>query len=211
MSEKKMVRRSVAIALGIVCIILVAGLGVMIYVSYSPTSGSSNASYEVKIDQLQGWLDGNKSQILDLQNQNNQFLAWLDGNETLLNQTQAWLGGNITAYDNYVSDHHYTDSEYNSLMAPKLVTVHLLSDDGGLPFQSRRLHIIGSIVNVGMNPASNSTLHVTAYISQVLAINTDIQVGTINGESWTYIDQTITYSGGTALSSWTITPQWTSS
>ncbi|MGA2309511.1 MAG: hypothetical protein ABSG57_08190 [Candidatus Bathyarchaeia archaeon] len=90
---RKMVRRSVAITLGMVCIILVASLGVMAYVSYSPTSGSSNAALQAKIDQLQ---------------------EWLAGNETLLSQTQAWLSGNITTYNSYVADHHHTDEDYTN-------------------------------------------------------------------------------------------------
>ena len=168
--EKKVIGRSVAIALGIACIILVAGIGgVMAY--YTMQINNKNAMY-----------------------------------------------------DSYVSAHSHTNTEFNtlqsnytslnsqvaSLQAPKLVKVYLQSDDGGLPFQSRRLHIYGSLVNVGTNPAYNSKLHVVAYISQVVAIDTYIELGRINGESSTYIDQTITYSGGTPLSSWTITPQWTS-
>lgn len=45
MSYKKMVGRNVAIALGIVCIILVAGLAVVLLLSYSPTSGSLQTTY----------------------------------------------------------------------------------------------------------------------------------------------------------------------
>jgi hypothetical protein len=65
MSEKKMVRRSVAVALGIICIILVASLAETLVV-----------------------LDGANQQNTNLQNQNKQLQTWLDGNETLLNQTQ---------------------------------------------------------------------------------------------------------------------------
>jgi hypothetical protein len=118
MSEKKMVRRSVAVALGIICIILVASLGMMAYVSYSPTSSSSTATLQTKIDQLQGWLDDNKT-LLD------QTQTWLSGNVTsyeaqisILNaritQLQTWLDGNITAYNAYVADHHHTDEDYSN-------------------------------------------------------------------------------------------------
>lgn len=71
--SKKMVSRSVAIALGIICIILIA------FIAYFTVTGiSATNSYN------------------NLQNQNKQLQAWLDGNETVLNQTQTWLIGNET-------------------------------------------------------------------------------------------------------------------
>jgi hypothetical protein len=65
MSEKKMISRNVAIGLGIVCIILAASLA---------------EAFSV--------LNGANQQNTDLQNQNRQLQSWLDGNVTLLNQTQ---------------------------------------------------------------------------------------------------------------------------
>jgi cell division protein FtsB len=63
---KKVVGRSVAIALGIICILLIASIAY-----FSITGISSQNNYN------------------NLQNQNKQLQKWLDGNETLLNQTQA--------------------------------------------------------------------------------------------------------------------------
>jgi len=63
---KKMISRNVPIALGIICIVLVA------LIAYFTVTGiSATNSYT------------------SLQNQNKQLQAWLDGNETLFNQTQA--------------------------------------------------------------------------------------------------------------------------
>jgi hypothetical protein len=91
----KVVGRNVAIALGIICLVLVASLGVVVYMVYSPTG------QQTRINQLQTWLDGNK---------------------TLLSQTQTCLSGNVTAlqnevgqYNAYVADHHATDEGYGSL------------------------------------------------------------------------------------------------
>ncbi len=75
-----MVKRSVAVALGIICILLIA---VIAY--FSITGISAQNSYN------------------NLQNQNNQLQAWLDGNETLLNQTETWLDNNITYYNSQIS------------------------------------------------------------------------------------------------------------
>jgi hypothetical protein len=51
-SEKKVVRRSVAIALGGISIILVAALGVVAYMSYSSTSTTSVTSLQKQINDL---------------------------------------------------------------------------------------------------------------------------------------------------------------
>jgi len=63
---KKIVWKSVPIALGLICIVLIA------FIAYFAVAGiSAQNSYN------------------NLQNQNNQLQTWLDGNQTLLNQTQA--------------------------------------------------------------------------------------------------------------------------
>jgi hypothetical protein len=104
--SKKMVDRNVAIALGIICILLIA---VIAYFSVTGVSAqNSYNSLKNQNNQLQTWLSGNKTLLSQTQ-------TWLVGNETLLGRTQTWLAGNITAYNNYVNDHHHTDEDYNSL------------------------------------------------------------------------------------------------
>jgi DNA-binding transcriptional ArsR family regulator/regulator of replication initiation timing len=124
--------RSVAVTLGVVCILLIAGLGgATAY--YTMTINSKND----KINQLNGTIADQidaiaslKANITNLMNQETQLQAELNGNETSLNQTQAllsetqtWLSGNITAYNNevnlynsYVADHHYTDEDYTTFL-----------------------------------------------------------------------------------------------
>jgi cell division protein FtsB len=64
--QKKMVSRNVAVALGLVCIVLIA------FIAYFTITGiSAQNSYN------------------NLQNQNKQLQTWLDGNETLVTQIQA--------------------------------------------------------------------------------------------------------------------------
>ena len=71
------------------------------------------------------------------------------------------------------------------------------------------LHIYGYICNVGTNSAYNCKLHIVAYQSGgVKAIDTYIDLGTIDGESWKSVDSYIFYSGS-PLESWEITPEWT--
>ena len=83
MSEKKIIGRNVAVALGIICVILLSGLaGAMSY--YTSIINSKN------------------SEIQTLTDQKNQLQTWLNGNATLLNQTQTWLQDNITYYNSVV-------------------------------------------------------------------------------------------------------------
>jgi hypothetical protein len=80
--ERKVVGRTIAISLGIICIILAVGLvgAVADYTSI---------------------LTGKDNDISALTNRNNQLQIWLNANKTL--------------YNNYVANHHNTDSDYNSL------------------------------------------------------------------------------------------------
>jgi len=127
---RKVVGRGVAIALGIVCVLLIASLGgAMAYYTMTIndknntidsinaqlaaiTGNSTNTNATEIIDQL-------NANITNLMNQVTELQTELSGNETslsqtqvLLSKTQAWLSGNITAYNAYVADHHHTDEEY---------------------------------------------------------------------------------------------------
>jgi flagellar basal body-associated protein FliL len=90
-NEKKVVGRNVVIVLGIVCIILVAGIGgVMAY--YMRTVTDKNITYD------------------SLQSAYNDYVAnhhYTDSEHFSLQST----------YNDYVSSHHNTNSEYDSLQA----------------------------------------------------------------------------------------------
>lgn|GEM_PF-1979949 len=117
---KKMVRRRVAIALGIICILLMA-----VVVCFSIMGISAQNSYhnlQNQNNQLQAWLDDN---ITYLQNQKNQLQTWLNGNITnyetrlsalnnQINQLQTWLNGNTTSY---ISQINSLNSQITSLNA----------------------------------------------------------------------------------------------
>jgi len=110
---KKIVGKNVAVALGIVCVLLVAGLGGAI-AYYTMAINNKIAAYDSYLsshshsDSDYGSLN---SQVGNLQNQYNQLQAWLNGNETLLNQTQIWLDGNETAL-------RQADPEMASIIVP---------------------------------------------------------------------------------------------
>jgi len=196
MSEKKVVGRNVAIAFGIIAIILTVGLVGAI------------ANYTSILNNKDNTIQTKDSQIQTLTNQKTQLQTWLDGNKTLLNQTQQWLQGNITYYSSQITD---LENQIDSLKAPKLIKVDLRADDNRPWLGTPYLHVYGYICNVGTNWAYNCKLHVVAYQSGgVKAIDTYISLGTIIGESWTSVDSNIYYSGS-ELVSWTITPEWTTS
>ena len=189
MSEKKVVSRSVAIALGIVAIIILVGLVGAIANYTSIISGKDNS------------IVTKDSQIQTLTSQKNQTQTWLDGNITYYNSQINSLNAQITDLENQI----------DSLKAPKLITVHLMSDDNRPWLGTPYLHVYGYICNVGTNTAYNSKIHVVAYQSGgVIAIDTYITRGTISGESWTSVDSNIYYSGS-ELTGWTLTLEWTTS
>jgi hypothetical protein len=90
---KKMVRRSIAIALGIICIILIAGLG------------WAMAYYTMIVNNKNNTISSLSTSNSQLTTNNTNLQLWLNGNITLLEETQSWLQGNITAYNAYVADH----------------------------------------------------------------------------------------------------------
>lgn len=101
---KKMVNRKLAFALGLVCIVLIA------FIAYFTVTGiSAQNSYT------------------NLQNQNKQLRAWLDGNETLLNQIQADnadLTRQIAEQDNTISqlESNTTDLQNQIAIANATIT-----------------------------------------------------------------------------------------
>lgn len=180
MSQKKVVGRSIAIALGVACMILVIGLaGAVAY--YTMMVNNKNADYDNIVDSK--------------------------------NKLETWLAGNITAYQNYMSTHSHTNSEYdslqssyNALRAPLLIGVLNTQDIRGW-FVTPSLHVYGNVVNVGRDTAYNAVLYVEAFQGAVLAFNTTISLGIIPGINFAnYVDSSISYTGN-ALTQWHIWSQ----
>jgi hypothetical protein len=143
------------------------------------------ANYTLIINGKDNTISTKDSQISNLQNQNNDLQTWLEGNITLFN------------------------SERDVLKAPKLV-MDLGYEDVRPYYGTPYLHIHGIVINVGTNVAYNCKLHLVAYQSSVVTIDTYIVLDIINGESWRYVNEKVYYSGS-AITSYTIVPQWTTS
>ena len=94
---KKMVSRNVALALGIICIVLIALIAIFTVTGISAQNSYNNLQNQNK--RLQTWLTENVSQNENLQNQNSQLQTWLNGNITSL-QSQI---NNLTSIVNLVN------------------------------------------------------------------------------------------------------------
>jgi len=177
MSEKKVVGRKVAIALGIICVILVVGLaGVM--VNYTRIINDKDTLY------------------------NNYVAAHSHSNEEYDNYVSTHHYTD-SEYNNYVANHHYTDSEYdslqsqvNSLKAAQLHEVNLKWDFNEPWLGGHYVHVYGVIFNSGTNAAYDVKINVLLYDSNhVLIKSATIMLGNINGKSYQNIDTNIDYSG----------------
>lgn len=151
---KEMVRRRVAIALGIICILLITGLGgAMAY--YVSMHHHTDSDY-----------DSLTSQNTNLQNQNNQLQAWLDGNETLLNQTETWLDGNITYYNSQISS---LDSQIANLQNQKNQLQTSLN--GNITNYETRISSLNTQINQLQTWLNGN---ITSYTSQINSLNSQI-------------------------------------
>ncbi len=193
MMEKTVIGGKVAIALGIICIVFVAGLGATI-ASYTSIIGNKDKA--------------NQNYVSTHSHDNTEFNS-LDASFSDYVETHSHTN---SQYDTYVAGHSHTDQEFDSAVtAPKLVTLDLTTEDdwSTLPFTSSTFHVSGYIVNAGSNAAYNPKIHVVAYkLPDVKAIDDYATLDTIDGESWTTFSSTFVYSGG-PLFNWTVTPQWT--
>jgi uncharacterized phage infection (PIP) family protein YhgE len=134
MSEKKMVRRSVAIALGIICIILAASLGAVTYMSYSPTKGSS-------VTDLQ-------NQINDLNATYNSYVSTHSHTDDEYDTIQTNYQNELNQYSSYVSEHSYTNGQYDSLNSQN---TNLNSQVGNLNNQINQLNTQINQLNLSVN------------------------------------------------------------
>jgi hypothetical protein len=106
--SRKMVRRTVAVSLGIICILLIASLGgIMAYytMKLNDKENEINSANDA-ISRLNAamaneniTLISSNANITNLTKEENQLLTWLNGNVSLLGQTQAWLDGNVSLFD----------------------------------------------------------------------------------------------------------------
>jgi len=206
MSGERIENRNIAIVIGIASIIFVVCLGT--YWTYYIAQD---------VDALKALND----QIHELTNYKSKLETWLAGNITQLQSRLDSLNATYqdyasththmnseydslrSDYDNYVASHHHIDLEYDALKSPRLIGI-LSAEDPRPADELPYLHIFGNVVNTGKDNASDALLFVEAFQGQVLAFNTTVSLGTINGESFAaYVDGKVSYLGD-ALTTWHI-------
>lgn len=140
-------------------------------------------------------------QILNLTHQ----VLNLRNNNELLQSQLATSQTNITDQQNQIKNLEFQIKE---LKNSNLIKVNFNVWDEGQLIGTPTLLIQGYLVNVGSNVAYNCSLHVIAYQNQqVLAINSTVSLGNIDGKSSLYVDLNIGYQGG-YLVSWYTIPKW---
>ena len=115
---------------------------------------------------------------------------------------------NNTDYDTLNTNYDTLNTAYQNIFAAKLVKVNIVGNDSRSLSGTQSLNVTGYVVNVGSNTAYDGKLCIIAYSSEVKTIETDIILGTIPGEVGVSVDTSLPYSGD-ALTSWTLTPTWT--
>jgi hypothetical protein len=146
---KRLIRRSIAMALGIICILLIASMGgVLVYYTVIINKKENElGSANKMISQL-------NTNVTDLQNQDKQLQTWLDGNETLLNQTQAnntnlqnqidLLNSNATNLQNQVNNFHVGSTTNSTILFDN----EIVHTNGSIPLDKNASHVW--IEDVGM-------------------------------------------------------------
>jgi TolA-binding protein len=212
MSEKKSSYRNITIGIGVLSGILLIALAysVFIYTSMLRDKDAQIASLNTQIATLGGNPNPNTStEVSDLQAQIASLQKQVNDLQSQLNQKNvdiSSLNSQISSLSNQINS---LNNQLDSLKTAKVVKVNLKADDSRPFLGTPNLHVYGELCNVGTNTAYDVKLHVVAYQSGgVVAIDTYIVVGSMNGESWTSVDGAPTY-GGNALTGWTITPEWT--
>lgn len=182
MSEKRVVSRNVLALVGVLCVVLFVGL---IYLAVSYTSMSRDK--DMLIDSLTAQvvaLGGNPNQPQNVSDKD-ALIAALQNELALKN------------------------SEINSLKAAKLVSVNLKAEDNRSNAQTPCVHVYGYVVNFGNSTAENSKIHVVLQQSGgVVAKDTYVDLGSVNGESVVSVDTRVYYEGSAIVTA-SLVLEWT--
>jgi hypothetical protein len=114
-----------------------------------------------------------------------------------------------TEFDSYVESHHWTDSQYQALAAPKLIANldHIIDN------QTMDIWISGWVCNVGQYTAYNCRISIYGYtISPSYEIRRFVALGTIAPYNSTYVNTHVSYNDSAVLGAeyfWVIYPEWT--
>jgi hypothetical protein len=180
-----MVNKNVAIALGIIVMILFTGIIVVF------------AYYSTAVTQRDNIIAMNEQEILSLQSE----VTDLEEQVTDLQDQVEVQQNQILSLQNQLAN-----------TAARVINVGLGADDNAYNSTHRFLRVSGYVCNIGTEPAYNVRLHVTAYRGSVEVINSFYEVADSLGRldskyveaRFYYPEPELTYN------SWTMTPECTS-
>ena len=190
MSEKKenMVSKKVAIALGIIAMVLFTGI-IVVFAYYSTAVTLRDniiAMKDQEILSLQSEITALEEQVTDLQDQ-------------------------VEAQQNQILNLQNQISSLTPIQGPRIVNVGLGADDNPYNSTHRFLRVSGYVCNVGSKTAFNVRLHVTANQGAVQAISEYYDIdNAIAAEDSRYVEVRFYYLLPALTSgSWKMTPEWT--
>jgi hypothetical protein len=117
MSQKKVVGRNVAIALGIICIVFVAALAAAV-VQYTSVVNERDETIATKDSDYQSYVSTHSysdTQYGSLQSQYNDYVATHHYTDSQYNSLQSQYDSLYSNYNIYVYNHTHTNAEYDNL------------------------------------------------------------------------------------------------
>jgi|SRR5271157_751425 len=191
MSEKKMVRRSVALALGIICILLIAFIAYFSITGISAQNSYNNLQNQNK--QLQTWLNGNET---DYRNQLNNLTAIVNMTEFTYWANGLSFGNNIGSISTvrWVEYAHANYSGYVSIVATSS-TAFNMSVELSYNFSNGISYDKTAYIGVESVPNSSDSAIPVYQDSAWFPILPSFVTVTINNlsQSYTFISVSVTY------------------
>jgi regulator of replication initiation timing len=199
-------------ALAAITSVLIVSLASNVYFCLQQGVFATDSSLQEQVADLQSQLANLSNQTSSLQNENANLtsrIADLEGQAaSLSNQTSSFQSDNSNLQDEKTNLQSQLSLLSQAKVPAKLVT-RLGASDMRYNYsgQDLRLYITGEVWNVGTEAVQNCSLHVTLYQGYTVAKDTYIELGTINGGSYTEVARNIYYTGD-KLTKWTITPEF---
>ena len=159
---------------------------------FQPSVQPSDTGLQKQLVELYDQVVNLQSQVVGLQSEN-----------ISLHRENAQLQ---TKNSNLQAENTNLQDKINLLETPRIVT-RLGVRDCNWDSSSMRLYIAGEDWNAGAGPANNCSLHVVLYQGKSVAVDTRIDLGTLDSGSETDIAENIHYRGA-ALSNWSIVPEF---
>ena len=199
-------------ALAAITAVLIVSLAANVYFCSQQNVFATDSSLQTQVADLRSQIASFSSQASSLQGENANLttqIADLAGQAaSLSNQTSSLQSEKSRLLDEKTN----LQSQLN-LLSQEKVPAKLVTRVGGSDMrynysgQQIRIYITGEVWNVGTEAAVNCSLHVTLYQGVTVAKDTYIELGTINGGSYTEVARNIYYTGD-KLTNWTITPEF---